>query len=312
MLSRSMRVGRAEGDRDLGAWRRSWRRASRARRRSSFLESLSPRGMRSGSRMTAAATTGPASGPRPASSQPATGQTPACQRAALAAERRTEDLPRPSGRRSAFRGFGGGGPTHARDPARRGLKSNGTEFRLRMAGKTWLVRQDQPPVVGEREARRLDNLPGVAVRDRQNIRDSRRIRSSPAAAAVRRRPRSPWRKQHRPRPASRNSRPASCRETSAAGAATKSPTSSASLSQSHSASTTPPASKNAISSPVARTFRLKPKRFIEPRARRHVAHAERHRGQFRRRLSSSEQAELLGARLGRVEMLGGQHGAARC
>src|SRR5262249_58522329 len=35
-----------------------------------------PRGMRLGSRITAAATTGPASGPRPASSQPATGTMP--------------------------------------------------------------------------------------------------------------------------------------------------------------------------------------------------------------------------------------------
>src|SRR5947209_6782289 len=42
----------------------------------SFLESFSPRGMRFGSRMTAAATTGPASGPLPASSQPATGNSP--------------------------------------------------------------------------------------------------------------------------------------------------------------------------------------------------------------------------------------------
>ena len=35
-----------------------------------------PFGIRLGSSTTAAATTGPASGPRPASSQPATGQTP--------------------------------------------------------------------------------------------------------------------------------------------------------------------------------------------------------------------------------------------
>ena len=57
-------------------WRRSWHRAFRASAGSSFLESSRPRGTRLGSRMTAAATTGPASGPRPASSQPATGQTP--------------------------------------------------------------------------------------------------------------------------------------------------------------------------------------------------------------------------------------------
>src|SRR6185369_1855839 len=41
----------------------------------SRLESSMPLGMRFGSSTTAAATTGPASGPRPASSQPATGQT---------------------------------------------------------------------------------------------------------------------------------------------------------------------------------------------------------------------------------------------
>ena len=43
---------------------------------SSFLESSSPRGTRLGSSTTAAATTGPASGPLPASSQPAIGHTP--------------------------------------------------------------------------------------------------------------------------------------------------------------------------------------------------------------------------------------------
>ena len=47
--------------------------------------------MRLGSRMTAAATTGPASGPRPASSQPATGQTPRLI-AARAPEGRADDL----------------------------------------------------------------------------------------------------------------------------------------------------------------------------------------------------------------------------
>ena len=56
--------------------RRCAHRAFRVRRAVSFLESSSPRGMRWGSRITAAATTGPASGPRPASSQPATGKTP--------------------------------------------------------------------------------------------------------------------------------------------------------------------------------------------------------------------------------------------
>ena len=68
--------------------------------RSSFLESSSPRGTRAGSRITAAATTGPASGPRPASSQPATGQMPR-----LSAARSRRKVGRtgssPSGRRAA-------------------------------------------------------------------------------------------------------------------------------------------------------------------------------------------------------------------
>ena len=68
--------GRGEGDADFGGRADARRRAFRARSRVSFLESLRPRGMRSGSSTTAAATTGPASGPRPASSQPATGQIP--------------------------------------------------------------------------------------------------------------------------------------------------------------------------------------------------------------------------------------------
>src|SRR5262249_55949901 len=69
----------------------------------------SPRGMRSGSRITAAATTGPASGPRPASSQPATGKTPR-----FIAARSRRKLGRsgasPSGRRGDFAaaGFFGG------------------------------------------------------------------------------------------------------------------------------------------------------------------------------------------------------------
>ena len=73
-----------------------------ARRRASW-KSSSPRGMRSGSRMTAAATTGPASGPRPASSQPATGQTP---RLIAARSRRKvgRTISSSSGRRAA--GFG--------------------------------------------------------------------------------------------------------------------------------------------------------------------------------------------------------------
>src|SRR6476469_3153362 len=67
---------------------------------SSFLESLSPRGMRSGSSTTAAATTGPASGPRPASSQPATGQTPL-----VSSRRSRRNVGRTTGSASGRRGF---------------------------------------------------------------------------------------------------------------------------------------------------------------------------------------------------------------
>ena len=105
--------GRAEGDRDLRtvandvvelfallARRASWNR-------------LSPRGMRSGSRMTAAATTGPASGPRPASSQPATGQTPRFM-AARSRRKLGRRISSPSGSRAGA-GFAGSVPTHDRD-----------------------------------------------------------------------------------------------------------------------------------------------------------------------------------------------------
>ena len=69
--------------------------------------------MRFGSRITAAATTGPASGPRPASSQPATGHIPLPSARALAPERRTHDL---LAERQAVGDwqFGGGSPTHRR------------------------------------------------------------------------------------------------------------------------------------------------------------------------------------------------------
>src|SRR5436190_2799963 len=66
---------------------------------SSFLESSSPRGIRLGSRITAAATTGPASGPRPASSHPATGHTPR-----LSAERSRRNVGRTSSSANGKRG----------------------------------------------------------------------------------------------------------------------------------------------------------------------------------------------------------------
>jgi len=66
--------------------RKFLRAASRASAGSSFWNHLGPRGTRLGSSTTAAATTGPAAGPLPASSQPAIGQKPAFDRRALAAE----------------------------------------------------------------------------------------------------------------------------------------------------------------------------------------------------------------------------------
>src|SRR6516164_6452069 len=75
MLSRSMRHGGANA---TATWALAQILACSFSRvcGSSFLESSSPRGTRLGSSTTAAATTGPASGPLPASLQPAIGQTP--------------------------------------------------------------------------------------------------------------------------------------------------------------------------------------------------------------------------------------------
>ncbi len=75
MLSRSIRAGdaKATAKEDVAQiFSNSSSRCSAVSR----LESSMPLGIRLGSSTTAAATTGPASGPRPASSQPATGQTP--------------------------------------------------------------------------------------------------------------------------------------------------------------------------------------------------------------------------------------------
>ena len=120
-------------------WRRSLRRASRAPRGRASWNRSSPRGTRSGSRMTAAATTGPASGPRPASSQPATGQTP---RASARRSRRNvgRRISSASGRRAAFFATLAAAVQlmRRRSCAPGALKSNGTKFRPRMAGKTWL------------------------------------------------------------------------------------------------------------------------------------------------------------------------------
>ncbi len=75
ILSRSIRAGEAKATANDAVAQISSNSSSR-RSALSRLESSMPLGMRFGSSTTAAATTGPASGPRPASSQPATGQTP--------------------------------------------------------------------------------------------------------------------------------------------------------------------------------------------------------------------------------------------
>ena len=99
---------------------------------SSFLESFRPRGMRLGSRMTAAATTGPASGPRPASSQPATGKTPllSARRSRRNVGRRTGSS---SGRRARRLGFAGHDARTVRGAA---LKSMRVDGGLWMTGET--------------------------------------------------------------------------------------------------------------------------------------------------------------------------------
>ena len=75
ILSRSIRAGEAKATAKDDVAQISSNNSSR-RSAVSRLESSMPLGIRFGSSTTAAATTGPASGPRPASSQPATGQTP--------------------------------------------------------------------------------------------------------------------------------------------------------------------------------------------------------------------------------------------
>ena len=75
MLSRSIRAGEAKATENDAVAQISSNSSSR-RSAVSRLESSMPLGIRFGSSTTAAATTGPASGPRPASSQPATGQIP--------------------------------------------------------------------------------------------------------------------------------------------------------------------------------------------------------------------------------------------
>ena len=75
ILSRSIRAGEAKATAKDEVAQISSNNSSR-RSAVSRLESSMPLGIRFGSSTTAAATTGPASGPRPASSQPATGQTP--------------------------------------------------------------------------------------------------------------------------------------------------------------------------------------------------------------------------------------------
>src|SRR5207237_10070731 len=125
----------------------------------SFLESFRPRGMRLGSRITAAATTGPASGPRPASSHPAIGQMPR-----LSAARSRRKVGRMSSSASGRRG--------ARFSAMRlmGAILRGT------AGKSIVEREffeqrgeklrgkQQATVGGEGKDRSRDNLRRMSVR----------------------------------------------------------------------------------------------------------------------------------------------------
>src|SRR5262245_39150240 len=130
---------------------------------SSFLESLSPRGIRSGSSTTAAATTGPASGPRPTSSQPATGQMPF-----LRARRSRLKVGRKTGSSSGSRGLG---LDFCAIAAMSALRA--TQVNLNVRGceqsepENSLVRQLQASVVGQRKVRIVRHLPEMAVEIRK-------------------------------------------------------------------------------------------------------------------------------------------------
>ena len=163
----------------------------------------------------------------------------------------------PDGRRATLRG--GWRDFMPRDPARARRSSqsrpgSACEWRGKLAS---VGRISRPSAVNV-EARRLHDLPEMAVRIGEIAAIAAVVGLSRACAAA-------WRPAAMacanaastssgvaqfqasvaPRNAGGRVRPAM-------------PASSASLSQCHSASTTPPASKNAISSPVARTFRSKP------------------------------------------------------
>src|SRR3954469_18780191 len=162
MLSRSIRAGDAKATANDAVAQISSNSSSR-RSALSRLESSMPLGMRFGSSTTAAATTGPASGPRPASSQPATGQTP---RLISARSRRKlggvtaitplaglafvfEDLSR------IMPGWCESGRHHA--------TGNRTQFPLFNRALTRLIRQMNPPVVADLDARCDHDFPGMIV-----------------------------------------------------------------------------------------------------------------------------------------------------
>src|SRR5215471_476806 len=134
-----------------------------------------PLGMRSGSRITAAATTGPASGPRPASSQPATGQMPRLISARSRRKLGGVTAITPSGSFACFfSGFASGFLADLsrlmagilRKLARPRNREPGTTPAIQSSRPTNLdsIRQMHAPVVADLDAGRDHDFPGVAVR----------------------------------------------------------------------------------------------------------------------------------------------------
>src|SRR5438067_1946048 len=162
ILSRSIRAGEPKATAKDDVAQISSNSSSR-RSAVSRLESSMPLGIRLGSSTTAAATTGPANGPRPASSQPATGHTPrlisARSRRKLGGAIAITPLGRVAG------GFLDLSRIMLRIVAQASASAQpGTGLNSRYSmHQPKLIRQMNPPVVADLDAGRNHDFPGMVV-----------------------------------------------------------------------------------------------------------------------------------------------------